>query len=394
MSTDSDISKEIVAWKNRVTTMSRNLMEFSEASNTKIVQNTLKSSGYSGLTETTAVKSIRALDALWEQYLIVARVIDEAQELAQKNNIFHDNEPKIRELLQGKSVVAHSEYVPIESRGLLAGTKNETHTTPTEMLEIMEKLFVETRDTITVIATADKQLDAKKVVIKQKVDSLTALAKTLEVETILSLSLEQVFHKIQTDPLACTSEINYFETEIKKQQEQLKVIEIERNEAIDLLKKATALWEELNKTVTLSKTSIEETVQNIFKPGNLIAPISDEKIKCLQAWLETLQKTIHSGKLSAAKVGLKKWIEECAAYLQHEQSNYKINNALLEEREELKGQYKALYAKAEKLKREGLMQDTANLFQQCQQILYTNPCDVFAGRQVIQKIKLALLKKG
>lgn len=396
MNTDSDINKEISEWKSKITIISRNLMEFSDDLSTKTVQNTFKSLGYSGLTDTTAAKSIKTLDVLWEQYLIAARVIDEAQELAKKNGIFHNNEIKIKELLEGKSVVIYSEYIPIESRGLLVGSKVETYTTLSAILKLMETSFIETRNAITSIITANKQLESKRMVIKQKMDRLAAWSKSLDIDSSIVLpgSPYSLIHSF-TDPLSllsCTSEFAHFEAELKKCQEQLQTIEVDRNEVFDLLKKADSFWAELKSVVELSREAIQETIRTIFSPNGLVAVMDDEKLKLLQSWKETLQKTIHSGKYSAAKIGLKKWIEECRLHLQQEQSNYKTNKSLLEEKEELRGQYKALFAKTEKLKRDGILLDITDLFKQSQKVLYAMPYDVLAGRQAIQKIKTALTK--
>lgn len=80
-----------------VTTISRNLMDFGETEAVKTVRVRLKypDNAYTGITKERVAKAIKTLDGLWDSYLLLARVVEQATDLVGKNGIFHNTEAEV-----------------------------------------------------------------------------------------------------------------------------------------------------------------------------------------------------------------------------------------------------------------------------------------------------------
>jgi hypothetical protein len=377
-----------------ITTISRNLMELGETEAVKIVRVRFKDSvnGYTGVTREKVAKAIKTLDGLWDSYLILARTVEAATDLAGKNGFFHNTEGELRELLEGNSIELPAEHIPIASRGLLSAASKVDRVTADEMLQAMEQQFCEARDSINEISGALAQAKPRLTAIGQQATTLVNWAKTLGTASRLPNDIEKVLSSLDNDPLGCAAEIDRLENEFCKERLLLQAIEEEHTATRQALEHARSMVRELRDLSARSAAAVEEAKEKIKQPEGLVLPISEEAIASLSAWLDSLEGNASAGRYCAVKVGMTKWQTECEARLMAERENYAKNRAALDERAELKGSFKAFYAKSEALRAKGVpFGDTLlGLALEAEHVLNTVPFDLKMGRRAVESYEAAL----
>jgi hypothetical protein len=380
--------------RSSVTTISRNLMEFGETEAVKIVRVRFKdpTNGYTGVTRDKVAKAIKTLDGLWESYLLLARVVEEATGLAGKNGFFHNTGVELTELLEGNSIELPAEHISITSRGLLSAENKVERITPAELLQAMEQQFCEARDCVNEISMAIAQAKPRLSAIGQQSVTLTNWGKTLGTASRLPDDMEKVLVSLDKDPLGCAAEIDRLENEFAKERLLLQAIEEEHTSTRQALERARAMVSELRELSARSVAAIEETKEKIQHPEGLVLPISEEAIASLSAWLDSLEGNASAGRYCAVKVGITKLQTECESRLMAERESYTKNRAALDERAELKGSFKAFYAKAEALRAKGMpLGDTLlGLALEAEHILNTVPFDLKMGRRAVEAYESAL----
>ncbi|HEY6874158.1 MAG TPA: hypothetical protein VI298_15645 [Geobacteraceae bacterium] len=377
-----------------VTTISRNLMELGETEAVKTVRVRFKDpiNGYMGATREKVAKAIKTLDGLWDSYLLLARVVEEASDLAGKNGLFHNTEEEVRELLEGDSIELPAEHIPITSRGLLSTASKVERVTPDVLLQAMEQQFCEARDCVNEISGAIAQAKPRLAAIRQQAVTLANWAKTLGAASRLPDDLEKVLASLDSDPLCCAAEIDRLESELGKERLLLQSIEEEHTATRQSIEHARSIVSELRELSSRSAAAIEEAKEKIRQPEGLVLPISEEAIASLSAWLDSLEGNAATGHYGAVKVGMGKWQTEGEARLMAEREGYTRNRAALDERAELKGSFKALCVKAEALKAKGVpLGDTLlGLALEAEQTLNTIPFDLKMGRRAVEAYESAL----
>ncbi len=380
--------------RTSVTTISRNLMEYGETEVVKTLRARFKdpTNGYMGVTGEKVARAIKTLDGLWNSYLLLARVVEQATDLNAKNGLFRNTEDEVREVLEGDSIEMPAEHIPIASRGLLSTAAKVERITPTELLQAMEQQFCAARDCVNKISGAIASAKPRLTTIKQEAATLANLAKSLGATSRLPDHMEQVLGSLDSDPLGCAAEIDRLESELGKERILLEAIENERTETRKALERARSLVTELRELSARSTAAIEETKKRILQPEGLMLPISGEEVTSLAAWLDSLEGNAAEGRYGAVKVGLTKWVAESELRLTAEREAYAKNQAALDEIAELKGIFKALCAKAAALKAKGVslsdsLRETAD---EAENILKTSPFDLKLGRCAVQAYESAL----
>ena len=113
----------------------------------------------------------------------------------------------------------------------------------------------------------------------------------------------------------------------------------------------------------------------------------------LAEWLRTLEQNTADGRFAAVKVGIVKWERDCNDQLSAARAGYDHNRALLDERVELKGRFKAISAKADALRSRGVVFGEAveTASRQASGVLDTIPFDIVTGRRLVEAFEAAVL---
>jgi hypothetical protein len=386
------ISQQVSLWVGRLTTISRNLMALSETESTKIIRARLKDTvnGYSGITRERAIRAVEILDELLQQYSLLAHVIDEASGLVGKGGLFRNNEGRIRDLLQGQSVVLVTQHVSVNNRGLLDNETKVVRATPSEVLADMEKSFAETRDVFSSIANAIAQVRPRLTGLGQEVTRLDNWARTLGVTNSTSLpDISKMISHVENDPLGCTIEVDQIESSIVRWRNELQAIDTERKTILVSIERGKASLAQLRDLIARSGAAYAEAREKIANPQGLVPPNADADVESLETWLRTLEQNVEAGRFAAVKVGMAKWEQGCRDRLDVERTRYSQNRAGLDERDELRGRFNALRAMADTLRSRGLVLGEAaeSLSQQAKIVLDAIPFDISTGRRLVAEFE-------
>jgi hypothetical protein len=112
----------------------------------------------------------------------------------------------------------------------------------------------------------------------------------------------------------------------------------------------------------------------------------------LAEWLRTLEQNSADGRFAAVKVGMVKWESECNDQLNKARASYDHNHALLDERADLKGRFKAVSAKADILRRRGVVFGEAveAAENSARSVLDAVPFDIRTGRRLVEAFEAAV----
>jgi hypothetical protein len=392
---DIDIEQKLADWQSRLTIISRNLMDLAQSANTQQISARLRDPvrPYQGLTAKRAKQAIEGRDDLWQDYLMLARVVEEASSLFNQNSIFRNTEDDVLALLESASVKMPTVHVPLPARDLLSAADRSDSATPAEILEAMQAAFATTRDELTAIGNAEQNLAPRIAAIKHEQETLERWAATLgstgpRIETSL-------VSQIDADPLAYAMEADRIEAALNAERQRIEALEREHEAMRAELTQGRELLTTLKDLAQRCRAASDETKQKIAAPHNLHQPVADEVIESLTAWLTTLDETVAAGRWQAAKVGLHKWRDTINARIDSERAAYATNRMALDERADLRGRFSALQFKAQAFVARGIVlgETLERLTEETEQSLNQRPFNLEHGRQMLAAYEIALAAK-
>jgi hypothetical protein len=386
-------------WKARLTTITSNLMDLYQAESTKIIRARLKDpvNGYRGVTKEKATGAVEALDHLLEQYDLLAQVVDEAADLAKKNGVFRNYEARINDLLNGPSVVVTQEQVALQDRGLLDDEQRVIRATPAQVLAQMEQSFARARDSLSAITEVITGVRPRLDALKAKTASLDKWAEVLKVPNTTALpDVSQALSDVERDPIGSAVDMGRLEETIARRRDELQSIDNDRKAVLANLQHGTTALAELQDLVVRSAAALAEARQTIAPPDELALLGADDAAAFLAQWLKTLQQNFAEGRFAAVKVGMVKWEREYNDKLNAARASYDHNQALLDERAELKGRFKAISAKADILRSRGVVFGEAveAASRQARSVLDAIPFDIRTGRRLVEAFEAAVSAAG
>ncbi len=388
-------NQAVQQWINRLTTISRNLMDLSEAESTKIIRARLKDpvNGYRGVTGEKAARAVEMIDHLLQQYALLAHVVDEAADLAKKSGIFRNNDARINDLLNGPSVVVTQEQVALHERGLLDDEQRVIRATPAEVLARMERSFVEARDMLAAITRAIAGVRPRAAALRDEIARLDNWAKSLgAMGTTASPDLLQALSDVERDPIGGMAGIVQLEEAVARRRDELQAIDAKHKTVLASIERGKAALSELQGLLVRSAAAFAEARETIADPAELAPPDSSDAAASLGEWLRTLEQNAAAGRFAAVKVGMAKWERECNDRLNAARTTYDRNRALLDERDDLKGRFRALCAKADALRGRGVNFGEAveNAARQAKVVLDATPFDMLAARRLVGAFEAAV----
>jgi hypothetical protein len=396
---DPSVAELVNQWTAHLTTITSNLMDLYQAESTKIIRVRLKDpvTGYRGVTREQATRGVEALDQLLEQYELLAHVVDEAADLAKKTSVFRNYEARINDLLNGPSVALTQEQVALHDRGLLDDEQRVIRVTPGEVLSQMQQSFVQARDALSAIAEASSKVGPRLAVLKDKTTRLNNWAEVLKVEGTTAVpDVMQALSEVERDPVGSAVEIGRLEEMVSRRRDELQAIDADRKAVLAKVERGKTALAELQDLAARSAVAFVEARQTIAPPEELALPREDNAVASLAEWLKTLEQNSADGRFAAVKVGMVKWERECNDQLTAARASYDHNRALLDERAELKGRFKAISAKADILRSRGVVfgEAVAAASSQAKSVLDAVPFDIRAGRRLVEAFEAAVSAAG
>ena len=119
-------------WRERISKIARNLTDFNDSEACVRVKGRMSdaTTAYQGRTAEAAREALGALDALWQDYLLLSRVVDDADALAKRSGILSNHDGEVVAMLTGPSIKLPVVSVPVQQRGLLDSPEHQGRVAP------------------------------------------------------------------------------------------------------------------------------------------------------------------------------------------------------------------------------------------------------------------------
>lgn len=383
----------ISQWKSYLTNISSNLMELSDQTEFGIIKLRVADmkSGYTGITRERAERCVQSVGVLWQQFALLSEVVEKAISIQTRGSILYNPEEDIRKLFQDTMIVIDKEHVDINERNLLEDETDEKMATPSQLLKHMQEAYGELCRDVKEISSAEESLQSRLVNIKNEINRLNLTVKRLQIKNIPAFELSRVT-EVERDPLQGMIELDKLVYTMEKYRASIKTIEDDYNRIINSFNRVRLMLGELNELSIKSKNAISKSKELFGDMGPSIPAISEKVIKSLEDWLIILEGKLEEGAIKAVEVGASKLEKECTLKLQSEREACESNARAYNEWLDLKGEFRALIAKAEVLKTRGMIMDNSlnGLIEKTNAALYGNPVDLDKCRQLVRKFKLSL----
>jgi chromosome segregation ATPase len=391
-----DAVQLIATWKERLAAISANAYELSESESTKRVRIRTREGHYQGMTKQCAEQAIVQISRLRDDYLLLARLVDEAEQ-AHQAGLFTSRESrdeKVVTLLCSPSIARATGTVPIARRTLLGSASHIDQITPDQLLAIMQSEFESARDLLNRIGSVEGQGHQQLNDLRRDYAGMEERAARLKAGSDRPSFIE--LQELQSDPLNAQAGIESLKRGLQAWSASLDELEQLRAGAQETVSQAKAslktsdqLHQDYQSQLTRFKQLFGEAAATTLKmtPGN--------PLEMLASWCATLESLLQAGQWNAVNVGGSR----LNAALVEAIGN--VNRAIAEihtrcaEADELKGQFTALKAKEKSMS--GVTtasQTTMALRAQIDAALKARPLSIDGVRTLLQKYQQIMLAAG
>ena len=374
----SNMDDLLAVWQQRLAAISANANELADAESTKRIRIKLRAGNYSGLSKAKAEQATAQLSTLVDDYLLLAKVIEEALGIAQRGLFMSwaGREERISALLEGPSIVRTTGQISIKNRDLLGSAAQSSQLTPAALLQLMQNEFEQARDSLNALDLAETQGAEALASLKHDYSLMEQRAQGLNAESDRPSFIE--IQGLQADPLNALEGIEALRRSLSVWAGKLNDLERTRLSAEKEVEQAKLTLNELRDLELTYHTQCEklsylcgpQIVSTLKMPGT-------SAIVMLQSWCETLDNSMHAGQWSAVLVGMSR------LHLAMVQAQADLNRAIAEvqtrcaEVDELKGRFAAYKAKDQALNMQyGSDQNRQLLRAQIESDLLIRPLDL------------------
>lgn len=380
-------------WKLYLTNISSNLMELTDGTEYGLIKTRAadKEKGYTGITKERADRCIQSVGILWQQFALLSEVVEKAAALEARGSILYNPEEDIRKLFQETMVVIDRSHVDISERNLLEDETDEKMATPSQLLKHMQKAYGELCRDIREISKSEESLQSRLANIKSGINRLNSMVKRLGIANAPEFELSRV-REIERDPLGGMLELDKLVYGMEKYRASIKALEDDYNEIQGRFKRISSMLDELKELSIKSRDAAKRSGELFGDLNSLMPVLGQEVLKSLEDWLMVLESKLKEGAIKAVGVGASRLEAECSQKLQREKEACEFNSRAYNEWLDLKGEFKALLAKADVLRTKDLLMDNSlnGLIEKIDAALHQYPVNMDMCRQLMKKFKLSL----
>ncbi|MFZ6688498.1 hypothetical protein ACO0K0_12195 [Undibacterium sp. SXout11W] len=374
----SNMDDSLAVWQQRLAAISANANELADAESTKRIRIKLRAGNYSGLSKTKAEQATAQLSTLVDDYLLLAKIVDEALNIAQRGLFMSSStrEEKISALLEGSSIVRTTGQISIKNRDLLGCAAQSSQLTPTALLVIMQNEFEQARDSLNELDLAESKGAESLAGIKHDYSLMEQRAQGLKAESDRPSFIE--IQGLLADPINAMDGIEALRRSLSVWAAKLDELERTKASAAKGVEQAKLTLNEL-RDLELTYHAQCEKLSHLCGAQilNTLKMSGTSPIAMLQSWCETLDNSLHAGQWSAVLVGMSR------LQLAMTQAQADLNRAIAEvqtrcaEVDELKGRFAAYKAKDQALMMQyGIDQSRQQLRAQIESDLLLRPLDL------------------
>jgi predicted nucleic acid-binding Zn-ribbon protein len=393
-----EVDRDLADWRQKLTAASNNVMELIDSLTYRRLMGQVGIAvDLQGTTRDQVLPALSALNELWHSFALVSDVLDRSNAVRKGINKLFPSQEKMQEidqLLNGPSVKLPSIKTPLAQRGLLTPAEISQTVTPQRLLEAMVTAFDTAKQVLLAVdeawlrlepALGQAETEAKALQEKARDQGEAGLPELAAVEDKINALRTQV----QADPLGSQGG---FDRDIRpllaRVGGQLTAAVQERQSILHRMQSAAqtlavlqALHDRCNQAWTRCQESIADPPPAPRKDPQVLANLAT-RIQAMQAHLADRSWTP-----AQISKGLETWQVQAAAFQEAEDKASTAYEALLAEREELKGLLKVYRSRAEK---RGVSEDAmlAEMGRQAEYHLYTSPRTALAeARQFVNQFR-------
>ncbi|RFB80719.1 hypothetical protein [Methylovirgula sp. 4M-Z18] len=360
-------------WQDRLATVAKNLTDFAESAQMRVLRARVSDGQYTGRTLEVASQVTRCVENLWQDYLLLTRNVDEAAAKAQKSGLLRNYDEDVRQLLAGASIQLPALAVPIQQRNLLDSSEVKGFAKPEDVLTSMMGVFAQARDQASLVAKAESAGPAE--LQSVKADALNAELDLSEAEKLLA-----------SDPIAALDRL-------AKARHDLTVLAqnraAEAQQAQQRVHMLTAADSELAALTTLVADARKDL--EAARPRFAFAsPDFDAIVPELDVWLAKLKDLAKAGNWSGATAGLERWHKLCAERTAQLRVARTQIVAQRDAFENLRGRFRALQVKASRIAPGQAGPELPHLQTRCTEELARVPFNAGEARRLIEAYEKVL----
>jgi enamine deaminase RidA (YjgF/YER057c/UK114 family) len=382
-------------WQERLTVVTRNANELSEAEFTKRIRNRLREGRYVGLTLERAQAALEALGSLMDDYLLLARVIEEAIDADQCGFLWsrEARDDKVRALLEGPSIERPTLHVPLQQRGLLGAAQQHDRLTPQAVLAAMEDAFAQARDTLIEIDAVEQHGVSDLAELRSDHAAMAQRARLLQAADDRPSFV--VLQQRPDDPLATREAIASLRRSLQAWSNRLSELEQARAAAQSGVASAQQGLAGLMQLVEARAHQVESLRGLLGHDAAASMPsAAGLPLATLATWCEAIDNSLRKHDWRAVKVGLSRFKPALDEAIAAEQQQIAAAEARRAEVDELQGRFRALKAKEQVLRDRGTLPGScAELRSRLDLALAPRPLDIDALRRALRAYQ-SLLASG
>jgi hypothetical protein len=159
----------------------------------------------------------------------------------------------------------------------------------------------------------------------------------------------------------------------------------QQRDAADRLANANVILTQLQSAHARATQLLSERILKVDGPRNTsLLPCSQEELTALETWLTKLKSTVEGNEFGSAAIGLSRWTDAATELLTQCQSSADADEAMLQERRELRGLFESLAVKATSFGRE-INPSIKELAQEIRQLLKHRPTPISNVRGLVKR---------
>jgi hypothetical protein len=342
----TDPQASLQAWQERLATVTRNANELSEAEFTRRIRNRLREGRLAGLTRERAEAALGKLSSLMDDYLLLARVVDDALQAARPGLLTsrESREARVRALLEGESIERPSVRVPLHQRELLVDALQRDRLTPQALLAAMQAAFGEARDALAAIDDAQRRTADDLADLRRDYDRMASRAEQLQAVSDRPSFVE--LQDLHADPLRAHEGIAALRRALQAWSSRLDGLDAARTAAQAGVLQARAGLAELQRLVASFAVQADRVRQLLGDAAaTALQAAAAPPLATLTSWCDAIDKSLQAHDWHAVNVGLSRFGPALEAAIAGEHRQLAAALARNAEVDEMQGRFVALKAK-------------------------------------------------
>lgn len=394
---EDDVDKRLVRLRVAADAATSNLIELEDLGTLSL----LRAGSYSGQSETPISRALRQINALNLHYRSFLSFVNELDDLRRDGRFTREKARQIERMLRSPSIDLPATEVELGHRDLFSPVERTERVNPDQLIEIMNREFVEAKAVVLEIDRIWHALLPELDRAQQRLADLRrradALGEPIVDDRDIERRIEWCRAAITSDPLGAgrgvTADIG---PALDQASQRLDDLAASRHDLAGQLALARQKLRSVTEALDESEHLWAEARRSITDPRGLLTvdrEYLDDERSGLAPWLHRLDEMQGDGRWRDAQVGLARWEQRAEQVLATARQASNANRAPLSRRDELRGKLSAYEAAA---RRDGIADDAeiARLRDTAHESLFSEPADLDDAAARVREYQFAVRKRG